>query len=155
MKSLKVSVNTAGTYVYLHRAGGKVFYVGAGAAFRPFHTYGRDAAWHKIVAGNRGCFEVEILGWYADKSAARAHELRAINRLKPACNITRYSVVMPRANGELKRNKALAPSTIEAMRLISGGTRVAEAAALAGADRSTVYKAIKRKKAMLARIKRV
>lgn len=47
-----------------------------------------------------------------------------------------------------------AASTVEALRLIADGFTVPEAADVTGADRSTLYKAVKRKEAVLAQARK-
>lgn len=74
--------------VYIHYVDGKILYIGAGVASRPFQTKHKSRAtfWHKH-ADNATTIDVEIVGWFDSKKEALAEERRLILFHNPPGNM--------------------------------------------------------------------
>ena len=77
--------------VYTHATNDVVFYVGKGVSDRPFHQSSRTQKWKEAV-GDKGVYDVKVVSWHPDERSALQAEIDLIEKLKPACNVSRGSL---------------------------------------------------------------
>ncbi len=86
-----LEMNLGKYYVYYHRVGDEVFYVGMGKNGRLLAHDLRGMKWHERVEKNNGKFTAEIVSWFPGRRAAEKFETKEIKRLHPSANIKHNS----------------------------------------------------------------
>lgn len=73
-------------YVYAHKHGADIFYVGKGKNTRAFTKSGRNNKWSSFVRKINHQYDVVELGRFKTNDEAIDYELKMIDLYKPSCN---------------------------------------------------------------------